>query len=308
MALVTISGYPASGKTRRALQLKSYLEERLQSPEYTGPTLKVVIVSDADTKVKRSVYDDGRQEKPARAALFTAVQRLINKDTILIVDGMNYIKGYRYQLYCAAREQQIRVCTIFVVAKPEHCREWNTSRAEGEEADTYSSSTLDNLIARYEEPNSMVRWDSPLFTIPWIEEDIPGPDIFNAITSGIVKPPNVGTSTVAPTPTDALHNLEQTSTQVVSAIMSAQSTSPSSGFGGPLQISVELPSSVTINKTITLPARTVTISQLQRLKRQFVTTHKKVITLGASEKGAVDWSPEIVAEKLVRFIEEYIGS
>jgi len=57
MALVTISGYPASGKTRRALQLKSYLEERLQDPAYTGPALKVAIVSDAETKVKRCVYD-----------------------------------------------------------------------------------------------------------------------------------------------------------------------------------------------------------------------------------------------------------
>ncbi len=183
---------------------------------------------------------DGRQEKPARAALFTAVQRMINKDTILIVDGMNYIKGYRYQLYCAAREQQVRVCTvglcrrvliflwnplialqhvpskIFVVAKPEHCREWNhLNRSKDGETDIYSASTyehhnlhsssvhhsessnrLDNLIARYEEPNSMVRWDSPLFTVPWSESDIPGPEVFDAITSGIVKPPNVGTSTV----------------------------------------------------------------------------------------------------------------
>lgn len=57
MALITVSGYPVSGKSRRALQLKSYLEERLQDPAYTGPALKVAIVSDADTKVKRSVYD-----------------------------------------------------------------------------------------------------------------------------------------------------------------------------------------------------------------------------------------------------------
>jgi len=231
---------------------------------------------------------------------------MINKDTILIVDGMNYIKGYRYQLYCAAREQQVRVCTIYVIAKSELCREWNTSRSDADE-DSYDPSTLDNLIERYEEPNSMVRWDSPLFTILWTETDIPGPEIFDAITSGIVKPPNVGTSTVAPTPTDALHNLEQTSTQVVSAIMSAQS-SPSAGFAGPMHLSIELPTFTTIDKTITLPSGTITISQLQRLKRQFVTTHKKVITLGASEKGAVDWAPETVAEKFIRFIEEYLSS
>lgn len=49
---------------------------------------------------------------------------------------------------------------------------------------------------RYEEPSSMVRWDSPLFTILWTDDDIPGEDIWKAVTEGIVKPPNAGTSAV----------------------------------------------------------------------------------------------------------------
>ena len=55
---------------------------------------------------------DGRAEKPARAALFAAVQRQMAQDTILIVDSLNYIKGFRYQMYCAAREHKLRVCTV----------------------------------------------------------------------------------------------------------------------------------------------------------------------------------------------------
>jgi Chromatin associated protein KTI12 len=55
---------------------------------------------------------------------------------------------------------------------------------------------LDNLIARYEEPSSMVRWDSPLFTVPWSESDVPIESIWRAITEGNVKPPNVGTQAV----------------------------------------------------------------------------------------------------------------
>ena len=51
---------------------------------------------------------------------------------------------------------------------------------------------------RYEEPSSMVRWDSPLITIPWMDEDIPGDDIWKAIMEGVVKPPNAGTSAVSP--------------------------------------------------------------------------------------------------------------
>lgn len=55
---------------------------------------------------------DSRSEKPARGALFTALQRHLSNDHIIIVDSLNYIKGFRYQMYCAAREAKIRVCTV----------------------------------------------------------------------------------------------------------------------------------------------------------------------------------------------------
>jgi len=55
---------------------------------------------------------------------------------------------------------------------------------------------LSNLILRFEEPSSMVRWDSPLFTVMWSDEDMPYEDIWSAITRGNVKPPNMGTVAV----------------------------------------------------------------------------------------------------------------
>lgn len=42
----------------------------------------------------------------------------------------------------------------------------------------------------------MVRWDSPLFTVMWSDENMPYEDIWNAITRGNVKPPNAGTVAV----------------------------------------------------------------------------------------------------------------
>ena len=60
--------------------------------------------------------------------------------------------------------------------------------------------SLDNLVQRYEEPSSMVRWDSPLFTVPWTDPDVPAEDIWRAITQGLVKPPNTGTQAVRVTP------------------------------------------------------------------------------------------------------------
>lgn len=67
---------------------------------------------------------------------------------------------------------------------------------------------LENLISRFEEPSSAARWDSPLITIPHFEaslcqvppdseEGVHGsPDavrIWEAISTGDIKPPNVAT-------------------------------------------------------------------------------------------------------------------
>ena len=104
---------------------------------------------------------------------------------------------------------------------------------------------------------------------------------------------------VAKAPTDALHTLEQTAATMVSAIMSEQAASQGMGLG-----EVTLSLSATLKPKVQLPDRTVTLSELQRHKRQFVTIHKKAITLGTTEKGAVDWTEEKVAEKFVTYLEE----
>ncbi len=175
---------------------------------------------------------------------------------------------------------------------------------------------LDNLIARYEEPSSMVRWDSPLFTIPWSESDVPIELIWKAITEDSVKPPNMGTQAVGDhhhllifqphthsaqvpkAPSDALHTLEQVSTSLVRAVMAEQ------GASGALGGRVALSLSETLKPRVTLPARSLTLSELQRMRRQFVTVQKKAITLGTVEKGTVDWSDEGVAQRFVDYLEE----
>ena len=53
-----------------------------------------------------------------------------------------------------------------------------------------------------------------------------------------------------------------------------------------------------------LPARNVTLSELQRIKRQFVAVHKKAITQGVTESGDVDWSEEGVTRKFVEYLTE----
>lgn len=279
MALITITGYPSAGKSTRAAQLREYL----------SLSLPVSVLSDESLNIPRSVYDESHTEKSARAALFTALQRQLSKDAVLIVDAPNYIKGFRYQMYCAAREMKIRVCTLYVVATQDLCREWNASRPPDQR---YPDDTLENLFLRYEEPSSMVRWDSPLFTVPWTDTALPTSDILQAITSGIIKPPNSGTLNASKAPTDALLTLESVTLAIISAILSSPCGS------------VTLPVSDTLSVKITLPPRSLTLSELQRLKRQFVTIHKKAITLGTTERGVVDWSEQKVADKFVIYLEE----
>ena len=156
------------------------------------------------------------------------MQRQLAANTILILDGMNYIKGFRYQLHCAVREAKLRSCTVgsiirgirrrrnwsfqlYVVASQDQCCSWNEERPPIQSYSPETSviffvsyfrqvltppSRLKSLVLRFEEPSSMVRWDSPLFTVMWSDENMPYEDIWNAITRGNVKPPNTGTVAV----------------------------------------------------------------------------------------------------------------
>lgn len=154
---------------------------------------------------------------------------------------------------------------------------------------------------RFEEPSSMVRWDSPLISMLWTDEGIPGQQVWDAVTKGDVKPPNAGTQAVPKAPSSALHTLEHTTSALVSSILSEQSAA---GGSFTSSSSTSIPVTPTLTVRLALPQRALTLSELQRLKRQFVTVHKKAITLGTVEKGEVDWGEEAVAGKFGRYLEE----
>lgn len=105
MALITISGLPSSGKSTRAAQIQNFILNK-------SPLSNVIIISDHSLGLSPDEYNQSSSEKSARATLFAAVQRHMAIDTILIVDSLNYIKGFRYQLFCAARQLKLRTCTV----------------------------------------------------------------------------------------------------------------------------------------------------------------------------------------------------
>ena len=91
---------------------------------------------------------------------------------------------------------------------------------------------------------------------------------------------------------------------MVSAIMSEQANNV--GQGGAVMLCI---GSAPTKAKLILPARIVTLSELQRHKRQFIAIHKKAITLGTVEKGAVDWSEGKIVDKFVTYLEEnLVGS
>ncbi|KAM0753765.1 chromatin associated protein KTI12 [Meredithblackwellia eburnea MCA 4105] len=271
--MLTIAGFPSSGKSTRANQLLNYFQAKITASDLPNVArTKLILINDESLALEKSAYDDSRAEKPARATLFSTVVRSLAKDTIVIIDAMNYIKGSRYQMYCAARELSCRTCTVFVATPPPKCKEWNELKPENLR---YKEATLENLITRFEEPSSAARWDSPLFTIscfdPSLEETGPeGTDnaeaerIWNALVAGDLKPPNLATVATPTSSTSYLTLLEQTTSVVITTLLERQALSP---LAGPTTLTI--PTSPPTKVTINLQNKTLSMPVCQRMKRQF---------------------------------------
>ena len=82
----------------------------------------------------------------------------------------------------------------------EKCQETNTKLSGEKEKDGgYAQDIFENLVYRYEEPNSMTRWDSPLYTVLHEDESPPLDAIWEAMigSEGNVKTVKSNAATVA---------------------------------------------------------------------------------------------------------------
>ena len=71
---------------------------------------------------------------------------------------------------------------VHVGTPADKCREINTKLLADKEHDGgYEEEDFENLIFRYEEPNGMTRWDSPLFTVVVEDETPPFEQIWDAL-------------------------------------------------------------------------------------------------------------------------------
>lgn len=79
---------------------------------------------------RETIYETARLEKTARAEEFSAIKRAVSKNVIVIADAPNYIKGFRYQLYCEAKAAGTRSVVVHTSATEEECQNWNNARIE----------------------------------------------------------------------------------------------------------------------------------------------------------------------------------
>ncbi|KAM3418639.1 Protein kti12 [Cercospora zeina] len=264
--LILLSGYPSSGKTHRSQQLIEVFNRKIsESSEPRVKRLKIHHVNDDSLGLTRDVYASARPEKDARATLSSAIKRVLTRDHIVVADAMNYIKGFRYQLYCEAKAVQTTNCVIHIGTPAHKCRELN-DQALKDSTGGYAPEVFENLVFRYEEPNGMSRWDAPLFTIPFEDADLPYDAIWEALIGSDGKAkvvrPNAATVLKPAAEQGYLYELDKTTSDVISLITNWQHDHAGEG-GSKLQVpDTEL--------VISLPMNSPSLPQLQRLRRQFI--------------------------------------
>lgn len=293
MPLILLSGFPSSGKTTTINRLVTLLQEQIdKTPELQQKHYSIVVHSDESLGIAHQDYITSQDERKLRSRITSAVRRDLSKNKIVVVDSLNYIKGFRYQLHCEVKNLSTSFCLIQTMCPVGTVKEWNTKNEN-----PWDETLLNELIQRYEEPNAQNRWDSPLFPIftPTDKIDTLMPEISNIVfqlsklNSGNnnVGGSNDSTVTGLARPTSAtvlkqaqksnyLQVLDNETTQVIKLIMEKIKSNESIGAssqGVRLLINgtdIDEPGCYYID----LPLYNLTLPKLQRLKRQFVMLYK----------------------------------
>ncbi|RCV39996.1 hypothetical protein SETIT_9G016000v2 [Setaria italica] len=210
MALVVMCGQPRSGKSAAAACLAAALRS-------SSTDLTVRIIDESSLHLGRNdSYKDMVVEKNLRGVLRSEVDRSVSRDSIIIVDSLNNIKGYQYELWCLARASGVRYCVLFCDTEVDHCREWNSNRQEKEER-AYDSNIFEDLVRRFEKPDRRNRWDSPLFELfPSRDEIVETAPVIAEAVSYLTK--KCGANNI-----NSLYEMDKATQEVVNAVVEAQS-------------------------------------------------------------------------------------
>ena len=156
MPCLILTGHPSSGKTTLAHKLK---ERALLLHNMPVQVIDDDVVCPDQTK--SACYLNAQAEKKTRAALKSAFDRASKyTSTFIILDSLNYIKGFRYELHCISKAAGQKHGVVWVLNDVDVCQEWNRRRS-----DRYTDEQMQELILRFEPPDARNRWDQPLYRV-----------------------------------------------------------------------------------------------------------------------------------------------
>ncbi|KAI4467191.1 hypothetical protein MML48_2g00013203 [Holotrichia oblita] len=255
MPLLVLTGVPCSGKTTRAKQLKEYFE---------GLNREVHVLSELEQTIKagfdkNSLYQDSSKEKHIRGILKSEVFRLLRSDNIVILDGLNYIKGYRYELYCGSKANHSTQCTLLTQINYEEA--WKSNENRSDDSEKYEKSVFDALLMRYEEPDGKNRWDSPLF-VTFSDRILEFEEISKALLGKKAPPPNMSTQNAPLSSTNFLYDLNR----IVKDMTDKLIQHIKNGDRGQIHIAGY--------KDLSIDVTNITIQKLVILSRQYFTYSK----------------------------------
>ena len=208
-----LTGLPSSGKSTTVIKLEQF---------FTSKDKTVVIVNEEQLmgQDKNFIFSDSRHEKDVRGRLKSEVIRLLSKDSVVICDGLNYIKGFRYELFCASKASKTTQLTVQCDLSPEDAEKLNSGR---DDSDKYSDEIFKALVQRYEAPISSNRWDAPLYLV--LKDGVVNFEgIYDSLFNKKAPPPNMSTQNAPLSSTNFVYELDRQTQAVVKAIMEAQKT------------------------------------------------------------------------------------
>ena len=245
-----VSGRPGAGKTKCAVEIEKYFRETQKR--------KTKLINEEGLNVNKNVgYKDNFNEKNTRSSIKAEAERYLTEDVLVIVDSLNYIKGFRYELYCIARTVRTPHCVVFCDISDETRKNWNFSSDNKSENKFESESLFKDLSQRFETPNPKNRWDSPLFTVTESCPDLPFEDMNKALFEKEAKTVNIATIPAVVSETNFVHELDQTTQEIVSYLKTSQ-----------YQVgdSLTVPKSTAQVKMV----KKVGVPELNRIRRQFI--------------------------------------
>ncbi|CAH8459385.1 unnamed protein product [Schistosoma turkestanicum] len=234
MPLILLCGYPCSGKSTIVNLLVDLLKQYFSEysiivvDEFKSSNLQSSQITTLDNDIRCDIYADSKKEREFRGQQKSEVERALaqSQSIIVIMDAPNYIKGYRYELYCVAKSYKQQHIVLFSDIPAEISKQWNSK------INRYPDDLLSDMISRFERPQSTQRWDNPLITIEPHLWDSPSTDNMESVIIQIKQllnnkekrkiQPNKSTQLTIISSSNYLQNLEHVTQQVVDHILRSQ--------------------------------------------------------------------------------------